>query len=486
MNRKYKTKINIIKGIYHLLSKLEIDKKNELFVQIENLKCLLDKNIENSLQEVDKFFVNNKDIKEESSIVKFLEFLNVYPQLIKWLFEIDLESLYQFIIDSDFNDYLYISNINEIKKYFENLKSVSVSDIIKKIFKLEIENNNLIQNINDFCNKYPDLEKLSKNKEGKAQDFKLLLNELNNAIFLILFNSEKQAFKLESILSNEKELIDEYKKLILEKSFFAINHSKKGDEINNRLKKMLEISNYINEYISLLNNKRNILYVKEEKIYLKIKKDGIINVIENKPIKELIIDMKKKEIDEEKILNQFYCNDKYISLFSNNQLHKIYLLLIKGDYDELRKLFSPFFNNILKYYQPDSSFKIKRKLNDSFEKKLKIISNYLKNIIEFQGDFNEIFKKNEIKDEYEKLYEKNKIYIKSFNDDEYENDCLDIFYSLTGNLPSLSNIFIFDDKINHLDFLPFLYKVKKSELNCLFILILKQCKSANEDILLKK
>ena len=251
---------------------------------------------------------------------------------------------------------------------------------------------------------------------------------------------------------------------------------------------MLEISNYIIEYISLLNNKRNILYVKEEKIFLKIKPDGIINYIENKPIKELIINMKKKEIEEEKILNRFYCNNnhKYISLFSNNQLHKIYLLLIKGDYEELRKLFSPFFNNIITYYQPDSNFKIKREIDDSFEQKLNIISNYLKIIIEYHGDFKEIFKKNEIKDEYKKFYEKNKIYIKSFNDDEYESDCLDIFYSLTGNLPSLSNIFIFDDKIHYLDFLPFLYKVKNSELNCLFILILKQCKSANEDILLKK
>ena len=307
MNQKYKKKINIIKGIYYLLLSLDTDKKNELYIKIENLKSLIDKDkeIKSSLKYIDEFLENNRDIKEENSIIKFLEFLNLYPQLIKWLFETNFDSLYQFIRDSHFNHYLYLSNIKQIKDYFENLRQRSAVYIIKQIFNLENENQIFIQNINDFCYKYPDLEKLSHIKEGKVQDFNSLLNELNKAIFLIQFNPEKQLFSLESIKLDEKELIDEYKQLIIEKSFFAINHSIQGDEIYEKLIKIMEINNYIKEYISLLNNKRNILYANEEKIYLKISNNDIFNISDRILIKKLIAKFKIKEVEENEILNKY-------------------------------------------------------------------------------------------------------------------------------------------------------------------------------------
>ena len=46
MNQKYKKKINIIKGIYYLLLSLDTDKKNELYIKIEKLKSLIDKDKE--------------------------------------------------------------------------------------------------------------------------------------------------------------------------------------------------------------------------------------------------------------------------------------------------------------------------------------------------------------------------------------------------------------------------------------------------------
>ena len=101
-------------------------------------------------------------------------------------------------------------------------------------------------------------------------------------------------------------------------------------------------------------------------------------------------------------------------------------------------------------------------------------------------NYNDIFIKNKIKEEFINKYKNTIIYIKSFNDNEYEPICLNIFFYLTGNLPCFSNIFIYNEETIKHEFLPFLYKVVKTDLNCLFIMILKECKNSNEDQVLIK
>ena len=72
----------------------------------------------------------------------------------------------------------------------------------------------------------------------------------------------------------------------------------------------MEQNNYIKEYISLLNSRRNILYAKDEEIKLKIINDEIMNIIKNKSIKELIKLIKNEEESEDNILIDFYKNNK--------------------------------------------------------------------------------------------------------------------------------------------------------------------------------
>ena len=56
-------------------------------------------------------------------------------------------------------------------------------------------------------------------------------------------------------------------------------------------------------------------------------------------------------------------------------------------------------------------------------------------ILNNELNWNELFMKNKIKEKYNNLYASKNIYIKSFNNDEYEEDVINIFYHLTGNLP---------------------------------------------------
>ena len=95
-----------------------------------------------------------------------------------------------------------------------------------------------------------------------------------------------------------------------------------------------------------------------------------------------------------------------------------------------------------------------------------------------------MFIQNNIKEEFKNRYKNQTIYIKSFDDEEYEEDILNIFYNLTGNLPLFSNIFVFGEETEEQDYLPFLYKIIKA--SGLFIMVLKKCKNGNEDILLEK
>ena len=459
----------------------------EIYEKIQELIALDGKKENNTfLEEANNFIEQYDFIKEEKPIVPFLYFLSKNSEALKWLKDLkekDFESLDQFIIDSDYNEHIILVDIKYIKKYFEELYYQFDIDLIKIIFNLD-GGSKIIKDIEYFTRIYIDLEKLSKKIKGKTQNFNELLNQIEKSTFYIKLNLEKKIYELISIKYNENEIIDSYKELILEKSFFAISHSMLKEEIHNKYKRVLEQNNYIKKYISLLNSKRNILYANKDEIEIRIINNEIIDIVEKKSIQELIELLKKEEEDEEKILIQFYENNGYLRLFSGLQILKIYEMIKEEKYSELQYILSPYINSKDNYYYPDEKIEIKP--NASFNEKLITISNYFENIFKRFLNYDDIFKKNRIKEEYLNNYKNNIIYIKSYNEDEFESDCLDIFFTLTGNLPCFSNIFIFNDETIKLEFLPFLYKVLKTDSKCLFAIILKECKNGNEDNILIK
>ena len=406
----------------------------------------------------------------------------------KKLKEEDFESLYQFIIDSDYNEYIVLTDIKGIKEYFKTLNDKSALEVIKNLFTLENKENKLMENIIYFSSIFVDLEKLSIKIKGDSINLDELSNQLKDSTFFIKLSSEKNIYELISIKTNNEkdEIIDNYNQLILEKSFFSLSHSLLKADIYNKYKKILEQNNYIKEYISLLNSRRNIIYAKDEEIKLKIINDEIMNIIKNKSIKELIKLIKNEEESEDNILIDFYKNNKYIRLFSSLQLYKLYQLIKEEQYDEIKKIFSPFITNPDIHYEIFNEININKSDNIPFREKIENISKYFDKITNSHMNYNDIFIKNKIKEEFINNYKNNIIYIKSFNDNEYEPICLNIFFYLTGNLPCFSNIFIYNEETIKHEFLPFLYKVVKTDLNCLFIMILKECKNSNEDKVLIK
>ena len=160
----------------------------------------------------------------------------------------------------------------------------NISEIIELFLNLPGKDKKLSEDIKNFEKNFPDLEKFSKKEEGKSKNFKDLLNELNNSIFYIKFNEEKHIYELKNIISNEKEIIDDYNEKIIEKSFFTMIHAKNDEKLYEKIKSILENDNYIKEYISLLNNKRNIFDSKYSEIKLRIINNEIHNIHENKSI----------------------------------------------------------------------------------------------------------------------------------------------------------------------------------------------------------
>ena len=236
------------------------------------------------------------------------------------------------------------------------------------------------------------------------------------------------------------------------------------------------MNNYIKEYIFLLNNKKNILNIFHEDISFKIINNEFSESNTKKSIQELINSLQEEEKNENKILIQYYDNDnenKYLRLFPSLQLHRLYELLKEEVFDRIRYIFSPYLNNEITNYKPidesnvdhhdphlplgkpnNNPFNtIRTNNNVTFEQKLKTISKYWSKV--FKGDFNIIFNRNKIKENINNFVNYNYIYIKSFIKDKFEEDCLLVFFTLTGNLPCFSNIFIFDEETVEQEFLPF-------------------------------
>ena len=93
----------------------------------------------------------------------------------------------------------------------------------------------------------------------------------------------------------------------------------------------------------------------------------------------------------------------------------------------IRNLFSPLINNSITFYDHNEGLNILF-INETFENKLKIITNYLYKIINREINWYEIFKQNKIKEDYKNKYKSQVIYIKSFINNEYEEDLLYIFF----------------------------------------------------------
>ena len=159
------------------------------------------------------------------------------------------------------------------------------------------------------------MENLSKIKGEKANFIKLL-NELKNAEFIVKKKQQMGIYELKSVKSNRKEIIDEYKRIIM-KSFFVLSHSSEVDDIYNQVKQTLENYNYIENYISLLNNRRNILLTNIEKIILKTENNAIYSKKEKKELKEIIRLYKEKQKKEDDILNNYYQDEKAENKYSD-------------------------------------------------------------------------------------------------------------------------------------------------------------------------
>ena len=501
-------KIKIIKGIFHLLENIDASKsdfyeklkdKYNYFNLADNKDEIHTKNSiadewlqKNNLK--DKIIIEGQEENNEITIQEIKDSYKLFenPDAIKWLLEMtdeNFEYLYCYLIYYDFNHYINIFDIKKIREYFKKLRDKKDSDLINEIINIMDGNSDIKENINYFVEIYPTLRNLNVQKEGKKVNVDEILYKLEHSKFYLKFNREKQIYELSIIYKNKKneneELINDYKELIIEKGFFIISRSMDFKQIYDKFKKKIEINNYINEYLSIENSKKNVW-------------NQIINIeIDIENIKQIIEKIKKEEEEEKQILYKCYNNRSNLRFFSGIQLNMFMKLLEEKKYLEIRNLFSPYINNQIKFsflkffglnekndFEPKEDVKTEIEENNLlYQKKLEIISKYLENIIE---NPDKIFKKNEIKEKFKSSITKNSIYIKSFSNDDYEEDILNIFYILTGNLPLLSNIFIFDEETIEQEFMPFLYKVIKTNLYCLFILVMKPCKNENEDNLLKK
>ena len=223
-----------------------------------------------------------------------------------------------------------------------------------------------------------------------------------------------------------------------------------------------------------MNNQRNNLLIKENEIKLKIEDNNIILLNKNnKKLKEEIEEYNNRKSKEKEILLNYYEKDEFIRLFYDKQFIQLYNLMKNKKISQLKNLiffiFAKEINNLDQNRLENE--------DENFDKRLQYISDFLKaNKISPQ----ELYKTNSIKMNSNKLNEKN-VYLKSFHNDEYESISLEIFYELTGNLPSYSNILIYNEETIEEEILSFIFRVIKCESKSLFVLILNEDNSINKE-----
>ena len=199
--KEFKSKSKIIKGMYSLLLSLKF-KSSDYFKELENIYLNINKiKKDEFLMKVNYFFANNKLTNIEDKNSDLFIFLSEHPNGLKFLLRMtddEMESLYQFIIDSDYNEQIYLFSLNRMKIYFKNLYNKYDYEIIEKI------NNNFIKNIDNYIKAYPYLKKLNEKKIGKMKSYNEILQELDDSIFYIKYNYLKQKYELTNIISNDK------------------------------------------------------------------------------------------------------------------------------------------------------------------------------------------------------------------------------------------------------------------------------------------
>ena len=217
-----------------------------------------------------------------------------------------------------------------------------------------------------------------------------------------------------------------------------------------------------------MNKQRTILY--ESKNYeLIIKEENLFDTKENKIVKTIINEYKIKEEEEKNILTQKYSENIIISFFYGRQFSYLFNLINNENYENIKYFIPFYFINSITSFKPNKKY-IKENKIYNFKEQLEILSNYFKEIFE-KNEINikNLFDKNIIKNNIN--YDNKSIYIKSFFDDNYEYDCITLFYLLTGNLPLLSNILIYNEETLEEEILSFLFRVIKCNSKCLFVLI---------------
>ena len=474
----------IVKGIYVLLENYGFnkDKKDVIFKEIKTMNEDLNKKIKiRTLKDINKKIkllekiININIIKEDidkNEIIHFFILLSKFPNSIEWIKEKnekDFQNLEKFIIDSDKNEHLTLKVINlvELKKIFEEeLNCGSGKKLLTKLLdKLNNPNENKIIN---YMENFKYLNNLNDMKEVDSKRKENLLITIKNSIFYINYSEKKQKYELENIKFEENEKLNEYKELI-QNSYFAISHLIDDNNYNNESYKnwenIININNDIINFISLLNNKRNYLD-KHEKIELKIINNNLFHINNNKSLQEIIETLKKEEENEKIILKKKYENDDILIFFYGNQIDYLNNLLKINDYDKIKNFIPYNFNNDIVIYNPNGRFEDK---NYTFEEKLNNISDYFNSIFDINNiKLESLYIKNVIKNNN---YDNKIIYIKSFFDEQYDCDCINIFVSLTGNLPLLSNLLIYNKETLEEEILCFLFRVIKCKSNSLFVLI---------------
>ena len=172
---EYNSKSKLIEGISLLLNNLNINKgeNEEFYSQLKELNdsikelndLIKEKKIEKFIEDTKNFFNNNKVIDEKKPIVEFIKSLSKFPRALEWLKNMDekkIQSINRYIIDSDYNEDIILTNIKDIKNFFfEELNNKTAHEIIDIIFNLNKNNPNLAENIEYFGKTFPDLERIN-------------------------------------------------------------------------------------------------------------------------------------------------------------------------------------------------------------------------------------------------------------------------------------------------------------------------------------
>ena len=323
----------------------------------------------------------------------------------------------------------------------------------KDSFNIEI-------NIFKIClNLYKQLINYTKDYEQKINEIIDINNELNNSIkdINILYNlsfnknyhekynnlEERKNIRIK--IKNELEIINKLKELNISDIFVQYRNllNKELDKISNEIK-YIEIENYKNNIISILNEKKNLENQLKENLSKSIRSKD--NIEDLKPFEDLIKKYNnnekqkslKKSIYDKYIFNECYNNDiKLIELLIKySEIIETFKEIKKNEnklnyIEKLNELIdSKYINLFLEYcFEPTSD------KNKEYEKIIKatVLSMFLKEVISQNLEHNLINIKNLLNNLYD---------IKNYNliDEKWCETCLKNKYNPIIYIPKLNNL----------------------------------------------